>query len=147
MRWGVEAFGLPIHDNWWQTETGGIMIANTAAADIRPGSMGRPLPGITVGILRRDEHGHVQRLGPAVLATWDQEHDRFEHFGWGVTPELALRIGSKAGDLEVEIDRRRDYLDGLVTAGLTGIDDVRTAIAGYRSSATADVTPATRGSA
>ena len=26
--WGQEAFGMPIHDNWWQTETGGIMIAN-----------------------------------------------------------------------------------------------------------------------
>src|SRR5581483_406575 len=44
--WGEDAFGLPIHDNWWQTETGGIMIANYAAMDIRPGSMGRPLPGI-----------------------------------------------------------------------------------------------------
>ena len=59
VRWGLEAFGLPIHDNWWQTETGGIMIANLAAADIRPGSMGRPLPGIDVAILRRDDHGHV----------------------------------------------------------------------------------------
>ena len=59
VRWGVEAFGLPIHDNWWQTETGGIMIANFAAMDIRPGSMGRPLPGIDAAILRRDEHGHV----------------------------------------------------------------------------------------
>jgi acetyl-CoA synthetase len=57
--WGLQAFGLPIHDNWWQTETGGIMIANIAAADIRPGSMGRPLPGVRVGILRRDEHGRV----------------------------------------------------------------------------------------
>jgi acetyl-CoA synthetase len=59
VHWGMEAFGLPIHDNWWQTETGGIMIANIAAAPIRPGSMGRPLPGIEVGILRRDEHGEV----------------------------------------------------------------------------------------
>ena len=59
VRWGVEAFGLPIHDNWWQTETGGIMIANIAATDIKPGSMGRPLPGVEVGILRRDEHGKV----------------------------------------------------------------------------------------
>ena len=40
--WGQEAFGLPFHDNWWQTETGGIMIANFAAMDIRPGSMGQP---------------------------------------------------------------------------------------------------------
>jgi acetyl-CoA synthetase len=37
--WGQEALGLPIHDNWWQTETGGIMIANYAAMEIRPGSM------------------------------------------------------------------------------------------------------------
>ncbi len=57
--WGERAFGLPIHDNWWQTETGGIMIANFAAMDIRPGSMGRPLPGIDAAILRRDEHGNV----------------------------------------------------------------------------------------
>ena len=44
--WGADALGLPFHDNWWQTETGGIMIANFASMDIRPGSMGRPLPGI-----------------------------------------------------------------------------------------------------
>ena len=42
--WGKRALGLPIHDNWWQTETGGIMVANTPAFDIKPGSMGRPLP-------------------------------------------------------------------------------------------------------
>ena len=40
---------MPFHDNWWQTETGGIMIANFAAMDIKPGSMGRPLPGIDGG--------------------------------------------------------------------------------------------------
>ena len=41
VRWGVEAFGLPIHDNWWQTETGGIMIANLASMAIRPGLDGQ----------------------------------------------------------------------------------------------------------
>src|SRR5690606_8327885 len=41
--WGQEALGLPFHDNWWQTETGGIMIANFAAMDIKPGSMGKPV--------------------------------------------------------------------------------------------------------
>jgi acetyl-CoA synthetase len=56
--WGVEAFGLPIHDNWWQTETGGIMIANYASMDIKPGSMGKPLPGIEAAIVhRRDDDG------------------------------------------------------------------------------------------
>ncbi len=61
--------------------------------------------------LARDEHGHTQRLGPAVLATHDPDTDRFEHFGWGITPELAVRIGQRAGDLELEIDRRRELLE------------------------------------
>jgi acyl-coenzyme A synthetase/AMP-(fatty) acid ligase len=56
--WGKEAFGLPFHDNWWQTETGGIMIANFACMDIKPGSMGRPLPGIEAEIVRKNEDGH-----------------------------------------------------------------------------------------
>jgi acetyl-CoA synthetase len=58
--WGVEALGLPIHDNWWQTETGGIMIANYPVMDIRPGSMGKPLPGIEAAILEKLEDGHVR---------------------------------------------------------------------------------------
>ncbi|HEX4933880.1 MAG TPA: AMP-binding protein, partial [Gemmatimonadaceae bacterium] len=62
--WGQEVLGLPIHDNWWQTETGGIMIANFRSMDIRTGSMGRPLPGIDAVIVRRDANGLVQ-LQPA----------------------------------------------------------------------------------
>jgi acetyl-CoA synthetase len=57
--WGKEALGLPFHDNWWQTETGGIMIANFPSMDIRPGSMGRPLPGIEAAIVRKAEDGSV----------------------------------------------------------------------------------------
>lgn len=49
--WGQKAFGLPFHDNWWQTETGCIQIANYPVQDIKPGSMGRPFPGITAAIL------------------------------------------------------------------------------------------------
>ena len=63
--WGVEAFGMPFHDNWWQTETGGIMIANYAAMDVRPGSMGRPLPGIEAAIVRADEDGTVTVIDAA----------------------------------------------------------------------------------
>jgi acetyl-CoA synthetase len=55
--WGAETLGLPFHDNWWQTETGGIMIANFASMDIRPGSMGRPMPGIEAAIVRRTDDG------------------------------------------------------------------------------------------
>ena len=59
----------------------------------------------------RDMHGHVQKLGPAVLATWNERAGRFEHFGWGVTPELAMRTGRHAGDFEIELERRREALE------------------------------------
>lgn len=81
--WGVDAFGMPIHDNWWQTETGGIMIANLAAMEVRPGSMGRPLPGVTAALVRRDAHGGaIVQNDEAVLVT---EPDS--------VGELALRPG------------------------------------------------------
>ena len=57
--WGKRVLGLPIHDNWWQTETGGIMVANTPAFDIKPGSMGRPLPGVDAAVVRRGDDGAV----------------------------------------------------------------------------------------
>jgi acetyl-CoA synthetase len=65
VRWGKDVLGLPIHDNWWQTETGGIMIANTPAFDIRPGSMGRPLPGIDAAIVKRQEDGSLAMIEQA----------------------------------------------------------------------------------
>jgi hypothetical protein len=86
----------------------------------------------------RDVHGHVQRLGPAVLATWDPADDVFEHFGWGVTPELARRVGMRAGDFEVEVDRRRDHLARMVESGPVETDAVRTAIAAYRPAVSFD---------
>jgi acetyl-CoA synthetase len=58
--WGREVLDLSIHDNWWQTETGGIMIANFASMEIRPGSMGRSLPGIEAAIVRRTDDGKVE---------------------------------------------------------------------------------------
>ena len=58
--WSHEVFGRPFHDNWWQTETGGIMIANFAAMDVRPGSMGRPLPGVDAVIVRHAGKDRVE---------------------------------------------------------------------------------------
>jgi acetyl-CoA synthetase len=58
--WGKDVLGLPIHDNWWQTETGGIMIANTPGLDIKPGSMGKPLPGIEACIVCRRDDGSIE---------------------------------------------------------------------------------------
>jgi acetyl-CoA synthetase len=83
VEWGVSALSRPIHDNWWQTETGGIMIANFAATDIKPGSMGLPLPGVDAAILRRDEHGDVVlRGGTAVEADAGEEGELALRPGW-----------------------------------------------------------------
>ena len=75
--WGIDAFGQPFHDNWWQTETGGIMIANFASMDIRPGSMGRPLPGVEAVIVRRATDG-----GVTVIETPDVEGELALRAGW-----------------------------------------------------------------
>ena len=64
--WGVEKLKMPIHDNWWQTETGGIMIANFLSQQIRPGSMGLPLPGIEATILRHNDDGSVTEVTEAL---------------------------------------------------------------------------------
>jgi len=58
----------------------------------------------------RDVHGHVQRLAPAVLATWDEANHRFEHFAWGVGDELADRIGLTPLGFEREQARRAETL-------------------------------------
>jgi hypothetical protein len=76
----------------------------------------------------RDEHGHVQRLPPAVVAARDEDSDALEHFAWGVLPELAIRVGRKAGDLELDQAERAGVLQALVDAGTTEVDAVRRAI-------------------
>ena len=103
--WGQEAFGLPIHDNWWQTETGGIMIANYNSMEIRPGSMGRPLPGIEAAIVQRQKDGTVQELKteqvgelalrpgwPSMFRAYLHEEERYRKCfsgGWYLTGDLA----------------------------------------------------------
>ena len=91
----------------------------------------------------RDAHGHVQRLGPAVLSTWDSATDRFEQFSWGVTPELAPRVGRRAGDFEQERDDRRAFLEDLVAHGVVGVSEVREAIDRYRSESALQPAPHT----
>ena len=75
--WGVETLGLPIHDNWWQTETGGIMIANTAENDVKPGSMGRPVPGVVAHVVRS-----VAGQPPERIATSDTVGELALETGW-----------------------------------------------------------------
>ncbi|MCC5810889.1 MAG: acetate--CoA ligase [Ectothiorhodospiraceae bacterium] len=57
VHWGRHTLGLPFHDNWWQTETGGIMIANFTSMPIKPGSMGRPVPGVEAAVVRHTNEG------------------------------------------------------------------------------------------
>jgi hypothetical protein len=86
--------------------------------------------------LVRDAGGHLQRMGPAVLATWDERRDAFEHFGWGILPELASRVARRPGDLEADQARRTEYLGRLVAAGVTDPAAVRRAVGEYTSAST-----------
>ena len=102
--WGQEAFGLPIHDNWWQTETGAIMIANYPSLPIRPGSMGKPFPGIEPAIVD-DEYREItepDREGqlavkpgwPSMFRTYWNDEERYDsrfRGGWYLTGDRAKR--------------------------------------------------------
>ena len=105
--WGEKMLGLPIHDNWWQTETGGIMIANFPSMDIRPGSMGKSLPGIEAAILRR-VNGSAEVVTdpnvegdlalkpgwPSMFRGYLHEDERYRKCfvnGWYITGDLAER--------------------------------------------------------
>jgi acetyl-CoA synthetase len=101
--WGEEAFGKPFHDNWWQTETGGIMIANYAALDVKPGSMGCPLPGVEADIVRRSRLGGIEPV---------EEPDQ--------QGELALRVGWPSmfrGYWHEERRYRKCFVDGYYLSG------------------------------
>ncbi len=82
--------------------------------------------------LHRDEHGHPQLLGPAVLSNWDATRQVFEDFAWGVMPEIAARLSRRTGDLEADLHHRRDDLGGLATAGVASLEEVGRLVAGYR---------------
>lgn len=55
VRWGMEVLKRRIHDNWWQTETGAPCISNFPCMTVRPGSMGKAVPGVVAAIV--DENG------------------------------------------------------------------------------------------
>jgi acetyl-CoA synthetase len=63
VRWGMKVYGLPIHDNWWMTETGMQMVSNLPCLPVKPGSMGKPLPGVYAAVV--DDEG--EELPPGQL--------------------------------------------------------------------------------
>ena len=106
--WGVEAFGQPFHDNWWQTETGGIMIANFAALPVKPGSMGLPLPGVEAAIVQRRADGSIVAVDkpmvqgelalkagwPSMMRGYLHEDERYQKCfsgPWYLTGDLSKR--------------------------------------------------------
>jgi acetyl-CoA synthetase len=110
VRWSAEVLGTPVHDNWWQTETGAIMISNFAGEDIRPGSMGRPLPGIEATVLERGPDGRALRTADGVREVTEP----------GVDGELALRVGWPSlfrGYLHEEERYRASFADGWYLTG------------------------------
>ncbi|HVN20663.1 MAG TPA: acetate--CoA ligase [Dongiaceae bacterium] len=65
--WSQDAFGKPFHDTFWQTETGCIVITNFPGMKIKPGSMGKPFPGITAAVLNTKTYEPVTETGIAGL--------------------------------------------------------------------------------
>lgn len=105
--WGQENFGIPILDNWWQTETGGIMIANYPSMAVKPGSMGKPMPGVEIAIAtinddqlalitQPDIHGHlVLKKGfPSLFRGYIHEEERYKKCfigDWYLSGDLAKK--------------------------------------------------------
>ncbi len=105
--WSADTFGIPFHDNWWQTETGGIMIANYASMGVKPGSMGKPLPGISAAIVEKSDNGvreitkplaigelALKTGWPSMMRGYLHEEERYQKCfanGWYLSGDLAMR--------------------------------------------------------
>ncbi len=152
IRWGLEVLGKRIHDNWWMTETGSTICSNYRSQPIRPGSMGKPLPGITVAII--DNHGNelppntmgnlaIKPTWPAMMrAIWNNEAKYNAYFlnGWyvsgdsaymdadgyfwfeGRVDDLINTAGERVGPFEVE--SKLVEHPAVAEAGVIGIPDM-----------------------
>lgn len=107
VHWGQKTLGRFILDNWWQTETGGIMIANYSSMPVKPGSMGRPLPGVEAAVAEVTEddihiitapgkEGHLvlKKGWPSMFRTYLHEEERYRKCfrgEWYITGDLVRR--------------------------------------------------------
>lgn len=101
--WSEKVFGIPFHDDWWQTETGSILVANLKGMRIKPGSMGKPLPWIDADIV--NDNGNlvspntegnlaIRPAWPSMMrAVWQNEEKYQSYFtnGWYITGDLAKK--------------------------------------------------------
>jgi len=103
-RWSLKTFNLAVYDSWWMTETGALMIANYSCLPVKPGSMGKPFPGIYAAII--NEHGDelpplemgqlaIKAGWPAMMRDiWRDRNKYNEYFRlppWYLTGDLAYR--------------------------------------------------------
>ena len=109
VKWSEKNFGMPFLDNWWQTETGGIMISNYRSVPVRPGSMGKPLPGVEIAIAEltddsititeeADKEGQlvIKRGWPSMFRTYLHDEERYNKSfrgEWYISGDLARRDG------------------------------------------------------
>ena len=106
VRWGMKVFDLRIHDTWWMTETGAQLICNYPCLTIKPGSMGKPIPGVQAAIV--DDQGNelppnvmgnlaIKKGWPSMMHTiWKNEPKYQSYFmpgDWYVTGDSAYRDG------------------------------------------------------
>ncbi|MBY0098974.1 acetate--CoA ligase [Mesobacillus maritimus] len=102
VRWGMKVFNLRVHDTWWMTETGAQLICNYPCMKIKPGSMGKPIPGVKAAIVDdRGEELPPYRMGnlaikkgwPAMMHTiWNNEQKYESYFmpgDWYVSGDSA----------------------------------------------------------
>ncbi len=102
--WALEQFGLPFHDTWWQTELGGISITNYPVMDIRPGSMGKPFPGVIAGViddsgkeLPDGQEGNLalrpESVNSIMKTVWNNEEKYNSYFanGWYISGDRAKK--------------------------------------------------------
>lgn len=101
IRWGIDVLGKRIHDNWWMTETGSTICSNYRTLPMRPGSMGKPVPGIQLAIV--DDQGNplpphtmgnlaIKPPWPALMRSiWNNEEKYNQYFlnGWYISGDSA----------------------------------------------------------
>jgi len=89
VRWGMKVFHLRIHDTWWMTETGAQLICNYPSMEIKPGSMGKPIPGVKAAIV--DDQGNelppyrmgnlaIQKGWPSMMHTIWNNPQKYESY-------------------------------------------------------------------
>lgn len=104
VRWGLKVYNQRIHDTWWMTETGAQLICNYPSMDIKPGSMGKPIPGVKAAII--DDSGNElppYRMGNLAIQTpwpsmmrkvWNNPAKYEEYFripGWYISGDSAYQ--------------------------------------------------------